>query len=167
MGVSSSGFGAMLFGGLRVVCMYTCSNPHLHHHSSTFEIEGLVKTFRAMKGFLLNKQFVVYIDNWFVLQVLRGQSRQDPVLRKLEELMHWYPNIQFVAMKENSLADYLSRFFVYKSKQREVLVLVELSHEIKHMPTVGDSGHMDERVLHVWRFLTTGNRPTKLSSYAL
>lgn len=71
-----------------MVCMYSRTNPAPHHHSSTSEVKGLVKTLRAMKSFLVGKQFIMYIDNWSVLQVPRGHSRQASVLRRLEELMH-------------------------------------------------------------------------------
>lgn len=90
---SASGFGVVLFSGDKVVWMYSRTNPSPHHHSSTCEAEGSVKTLKAMRSFLIGRQFTGYTDNWSVLQVLRGQSRQAPVLRRLKELMHWYPNI--------------------------------------------------------------------------
>lgn len=86
---SASGFGAVLFSGNKVVCMYSQTNPYPHHHFNTFEVKGLVKTLRAMRSFLVGKQFTMYTDNWSILQVLRGQSKQASILCRLEELMHW------------------------------------------------------------------------------
>lgn len=63
------------------------------------------------------------------------------------------------------MADHLSRFLVYHLEPREVPILEKLSHGIQHMPTVGANEHTDDKVLHVWRFLTTSNWPAELSSY--
>lgn len=82
---SSSGFGAVLFSEDRIVAMFSRSNPRPYQHSSTSEIEGLIKALREMKSLLMGKKFMIYTDNWSVLRAMRGQTQKDAVVRRLED----------------------------------------------------------------------------------
>lgn len=64
--------------------MYGRINTKKHLHSSVSKIEGFVKALKAMKPFILGRKFVVYTDNWSVLKLIQGQSKQDTVVRVLK-----------------------------------------------------------------------------------
>lgn len=83
---SSARFGAVLFGGEKVIAMYIRSNSRPHQHSSTSEIEGLIKSMRSVKSFLLGRAFVIYTDNWIVLRALRRQHNMMPLSRDWKSL---------------------------------------------------------------------------------
>lgn len=50
-------YGAILFGDAKVVAMFSCSFSKKYDHSTTSEIEGLVRTLRAFRMFLLGQIF--------------------------------------------------------------------------------------------------------------
>lgn len=126
MDSSSNGFGAALFNGEKLVSMYSNNDPCPFQHSSASEVEGLVRTLRAMRFFLLGRQFVVYTNNWLVLRMLRGKTIQDLVLCRLEESMNWYPKIKFISEKENGIENILSRCPMHTTKVRTILKPKEL-----------------------------------------
>lgn len=99
----------MLIGDGKILLMYSRANTRPHSHSSTSEIEGLLKNLSAMRHLLIGSEFTVYTDNWSVLRSLRGNSQQLYVIRRLEELMVWYPDLAFVEGKDNQIADLLSK----------------------------------------------------------
>lgn len=85
---SSAGFKAVMFGGEKVITKYSKCNPRPHQRSSTSEIEGLIKTLKAMLRLMLGRALVIYTDNLTILKEMRGQTQQDAIIRRLEELMH-------------------------------------------------------------------------------
>lgn len=60
---SSTEYGAILFGDDEILAMFSCTSTKKYEHSTTSKIEGLVRSLRAFKVFLLGQQFTVYSDN--------------------------------------------------------------------------------------------------------
>lgn len=106
--VPSQGYGAILLGDSKIEAIFSCSSNRQQAHSSTSEVESLVRTLRAFKPFLLGQQFTVFSDNWSVLRILHGNTMQAPILRRWDEIMYWYPKIQFIEGKANGIANWLS-----------------------------------------------------------
>lgn len=73
----------------------------------------------------MGKKFAVYTDNWSVLQALGGLTQTNPVIRRLEEIMYWYPKVMFVVGKDNGHAYYLIRFPMWKDMVTKCEDLVE------------------------------------------
>lgn len=108
---SSEGYGVVLLGDSKIVVMFSCASSKPNEHSTTSEMEGFMKTLRAFRSHLLGQPFVVFSDNWSVLRVPQGTSKS---LRRMEEIMGWHPEIQFVERKASGIANWLSRFPLYK-----------------------------------------------------
>lgn len=115
---SAEGFGGVLMGtrpgaSAKVISMYSHSNPEKHLHSATSEMKGLLRCLSAFAGYILGTKFRVRTDNWAVFRVLKSQSVSTTVRRSLQELLFWFPNIEFIPGKDNGVADYLSRVPLY------------------------------------------------------
>lgn len=54
--VSSKGYGASLLGDSNIIAMLSIGCSKHDEHSSTLEVEGLVRTLRAFKPFILGQQ---------------------------------------------------------------------------------------------------------------
>lgn len=154
---SSEGYGAILLGDSKIVAMFSCGSSKRYEHSSTLEMEGLVRTLKAFKPFILGQKFTVYSDNWSVLRVLHGRSAQALVLRRLEEIIWWYSNIQFVEGKASAIADCLRRHPLVQLP-KSVSVPVKISMETRAMVSSSD-----EQMSLVESFLCTRQLPMYLS----
>lgn len=60
---SLAGYGAILFGDSKVVAMFSCGSSKRYDHSTTSEMEGLVRALRAFRLILLGQDFTIYSYN--------------------------------------------------------------------------------------------------------
>lgn len=74
---SSNEFGVVLLSEGKIVAMFNWSNIIPRQHSNTSNIEGYIKSLRAMRSVLIGKRFVIHTNNWYVLRTLRGQTWKD------------------------------------------------------------------------------------------
>lgn len=120
---------------------------------------------RAMKSFLMGRQFVINTDNWSVLIGWRGQTQKDAVIRRLEEFMHWYPDVQFIAGKDNGIADYLSRFPL----QKDEVMKHAIPREVRCCPIqvhdVGVFYEGEQCLVHIWRYFHGHQWDTSVTTY--
>lgn len=150
-------YGAILLGEAKIIAMFNCGSIKQYEYSRTSEVEGLVRTLRAFKPFILEQKFTSYSNNTSVLRVLHSQTAHAPVFCKLEEIMHWYPDIQFVEGKANVIADWLSRHPMVQLP-KEASSPMKVSCETSAMDF--DS---DEHLSLVEGFLKTGTLPSQLN----
>lgn len=101
----SARYEIILFGDDKILAMFSCSSTKKYEHSTTSDIEGLVRSLRAFNAFILGQKFIVYSDNWSVMELLCGKTKLALVLRRLEEIISWYLDIQFVKGTANTSAD--------------------------------------------------------------
>lgn len=145
--------------------MYNRSIPKQHHYYNTSKIEGVMRSLRAMQNLLIGKQYIIYTHNWSVLRALRGQSQQDVVIYRLMEIIYWYPEVQFVAGKENGLADYLSRFHMHKSGMRSPAAPKEITGQPLQVHDAVNFLGEDQKLVQLWRFLNGHQRDVYLSNH--
>lgn len=60
---SSKGYGAVLLRVSKILAMLIYASSKPYEHSTTLEMEGLVRALRAFRSYLLGQPFCVFSDN--------------------------------------------------------------------------------------------------------
>lgn len=103
---------ACLFQGDSLIAMFSTANDKPYQSSGAAEIEGLLKSLRALRPFLLGFEVHVYTDNKQILDAMNCQNNSDFVSRRIDEIQVWFGrNLKLfhIPGAKNKLADFLSR----------------------------------------------------------
>lgn len=109
---SEFGYGAALLCNGTVVLMFSRRNPRPHDHSSVSEIEAVLAALEAFRHVTMGRPVKVYSDNWTVAKLgnWKGSAAQSKIVkRRIDAILDLQPQVEFVAGKQNKLADALSR----------------------------------------------------------
>lgn len=117
---SDVGLRGALIGDVKVLVLHCSDNPQQFHYSSDAKLEGLVSCCRAFKNMLISCAFTICNDKWAVFCAIKDLNHRDYVLRRLSEIMSWYPQVEFVVGYYDFLVDVLSRFPLVKLPSQPV-----------------------------------------------
>ena len=106
---SGDGIGAVLMSGGRPIAFFSRRTTKQWRHSSDSEIDGVLKALQAFQMFIACRPVKVLTDNWSAYRIANPLNCGAPVLRRIEEILQFNPNVEFVAGKDNTFADFLSR----------------------------------------------------------
>lgn len=160
---SSKGMGGILFEGSKNVAMFSKSVKQQWRHSTELEIEAVVQALEAFSPWIRGEKIEVLSDNWATYRAMEGQNMGGYVLRRLEKLLEWNPQIKFIAGKEQVLADWLSRsrYWIKCGDQKRSINNLEENWEEKMIEKIHNEWHggiSATREIFKKRF---GGNPTK------
>jgi len=134
---SSSGWGACLIQGNKIVCCCsgTWEKSMKHHRSNVLEIEGLVRALNRLRPFVYGRSISVYTDNAATFSLANPENQSDFIRRRLDAIQGFSPAVKFLPGKTNVVPDFLSRI--------PQLMAAQVSGEssIRDLLSYGHQGH--------------------------